>query len=290
MGRRRRNRRRNTRRRNNNNRPGPSGVRTGTRVTTTSKVGSSRRLVVSPNISGSVPLALDSTIPFKWLTIGESKVIGVGTAFYLGAGELIYNSPITGFSNQHMRSIGYSRARVNSITMKVIPSAKVVERGGQLSIALVPVPFDTLESTNSDKDRDFNLGLYSLDIQDISLMRNGRIGSASRTLTTTWKPSGRDGTTMFRRIGIQSSALHYNVAPVVVALIGFTDVAAKNFADARLLYTAADATFDVEIKSSVTLSDPTGGANYISKTISHVAPNPFVIEEGFDALGMGGDE
>lgn len=259
-----------------------------TRNTTTTTIITTRRFNSSPISENVTRGAIYRYIPLSFIHDKPDNIpSGVGVAFYLGAGELLSFSPLA-IGDTSIHHLSFTRAKVNWITMKVIPSAKLSERGGELACALVPVPFDTLEHSTT-ADYDYNLSLYSYAVNDIALMRGGKIGSAVKTLQTTWRSRSVDGSQIYRRLGLQTPDNKINANPVVVGIVGYSNLAFNSVGDVAALYAASECTFDIEIKASVSVCDPVRNPVTITSQVSYTTPVlRDAVEVGQEAFTMVG--
>lgn len=254
-------RRRATHRRRPNNRYNSSGQ----------SMAVHRRLVLFPQVNDSrwlQQLAWFASIALKLFSIvtgisddliADSANVGSGTTVILGPGDFAALSPVsvpitTSNTDKEvvcLRAFPFERARLHRVTVKIVPSVDISDRGGMYAACIVPIDqYDSTLVGNTSPEQVLNR--YSCNYDDIIKNPRAKMAPVNRSLSLQLSINTKPTNI---RIHWDNTLGFVNTYPCCVLTVAFSDLAAKR-SSVDSNYAPNKALFEVHLTGQLQFTEP----------------------------------
>lgn len=230
-----------------------------------------RRLVLFPKVNDSKwlqTLSWFASVALKLFAvvtgvsddlIATSANIGSGTTIILGPGDFAALAPVsvpitTTKTDKEvicLKTFPFERAKLNRVTVKIVPSVDISDRGGMYAACIIPIDsFDSTLVGNFQAQQ--ILDRYSCSYDDIIKNPRAKMAPVNRALSLAISISGPPTNI---RIHWDDTLGFVNTYPCCALMVAFSDLAAKvNTVDSN--YAPNKALFEVHLTGNMTFCEP----------------------------------
>lgn len=230
-----------------------------------------RRMVLFPKVTDSAwleKLSWFASVALKLFALvtgvsddlkATSANVGSGSVIILGPGDFAAFSPVsvpitstrTDKEVKCLKAFPYERAALRKVSIRIVPSVDIGERGGMYAACLIPI--DAVDSTLvGNFQSNMILNRYSANYDDIIKNPRAKMSPVNRSLTLSLRLSGRPSNI---RIHWDDSEGFVNTYPNCALLVAFSDLAAKE-ATVNSNYSPNKSLFEVHMTGDLEFSEP----------------------------------
>lgn len=191
--------------------------------------------------------------------IASSSNVGSGSVIILGPGDFAAFAPVaipivtskTDKEVKCLKAFPYERAALRKVSIRIVPSVDISERGGMYAACLIPI--DAVDSTLvGNFQAKMILDRYSASYDDIIKNPRAKMSPVNRPLTLSLKLGGKPSNI---RIHWDDTEGFVNTYPTCALLVAFSDLAAKE-GQIDSNYSPNKSLFEVHMTGDVSFTEP----------------------------------